>query len=96
MALSVSSHTSSIVAISDIEKMETEAAPNREVKSDQTQPPPASTPVTLEPAMKDEKDPKMNLLMEWNDENDPENPQNWSLALRSYHAMVPGLFGFAV
>jgi hypothetical protein len=33
---------------------------------------------------------------DWNDANDPDDPHNWSLALRIYHVVIPSLFGFAV
>ncbi|KAJ4299180.1 hypothetical protein N0V90_004424 [Kalmusia sp. IMI 367209] len=35
-------------------------------------------------------------VADWDGPEDVENPQNWSLALKVYHATVPGLFGFAV
>ncbi|KAJ4336711.1 hypothetical protein N0V95_008549 [Ascochyta clinopodiicola] len=33
---------------------------------------------------------------DWNGPDDPDNPQNWPLWMRVYHATTPGLFGFAV
>jgi hypothetical protein len=33
---------------------------------------------------------------DWNGPDDPDNPHNWPLWLRIYHATTPGLFGFAV
>ncbi|KAJ4326248.1 hypothetical protein N0V94_000195 [Neodidymelliopsis sp. IMI 364377] len=33
---------------------------------------------------------------DWTGPNDPDNPHNWPLWLRIYHATIPGLFGFAV
>ena len=35
-------------------------------------------------------------VLDWNGENDPDNPHNWSLAIRLYNVVIPGLFGFAV
>lgn len=35
-------------------------------------------------------------LINWDGPDDPDNPHNWSMASRLYHATVPGLFGFAV
>lgn len=34
--------------------------------------------------------------MDWDGPEDPDNPQNWNLAMKVYHVTVPGLFGFAV
>ena len=33
---------------------------------------------------------------DWDGPGDPDNPHNWPLWLRVYHATTPGLFGFAV
>ena len=33
---------------------------------------------------------------DWDGPNDPDNPHNWPLWLRIYHATTPGFFGFAV
>ena len=35
-------------------------------------------------------------ITDWNGDKDPDNPQNWSLSLRIYHVVIPGLFGFVV
>lgn len=35
-------------------------------------------------------------VIDWNGPDDPDNPHNWGLASRFYHATVPGFFGFAV
>jgi hypothetical protein len=35
-------------------------------------------------------------VTDWNGPNDPDNPHNWKLGVRIYHAFAPGLFGFAV
>ncbi|KAH7383974.1 major facilitator superfamily domain-containing protein [Pyrenochaeta sp. MPI-SDFR-AT-0127] len=39
--------------------------------------------------------PEANLT-DWNGPDDPDNPQNWSMTWRIYHAAIPALFGFAV
>jgi hypothetical protein len=39
---------------------------------------------------------QLSSLTDWNGDNDPDNPYNWSLAVRVYHVIIPGLFGFAV
>lgn len=82
--------------MSDIEKAETEAVLDIDMPTAHPQQPPASISAMPEPRMKDEKSSESPSLLDWSDENDPANPRNWSLAIRSYHAMVPGLFGFAV
>lgn len=33
---------------------------------------------------------------DWDGPDDAENPHNWSMWSRAYHAAVPALFGFAV
>lgn len=33
---------------------------------------------------------------DWDGPEDSENPHNWPLWVRIYHATTPGLFGFAV
>ena len=33
---------------------------------------------------------------DWNGSNDPDNPHNWAMSQRVYHAVTPALFGFAV
>ncbi|KAF2260915.1 MFS general substrate transporter [Lojkania enalia] len=33
---------------------------------------------------------------DWNGPDDPDNPHNWPMWLRVYHATTPGLYGFAV
>ena len=33
---------------------------------------------------------------DWDGPDDPDNPHNWPLWLRVYHATTPGFFGFAV
>lgn len=45
---------------------------------------------------KDEPTDAQSLVTDWNGPEDPENPQNWRLAVKVYHVTVPGLFGFAV
>lgn len=34
--------------------------------------------------------------LDWDDEDDPDNPFNWSLAKRALNTIVPGLLGLAV
>lgn len=33
---------------------------------------------------------------DWNGDDDPANPHNWSMASRIYHTIVPALFSFVV
>lgn len=41
--------------------------------------------------------PQQNLsATDWNGPNDPDNPHNWPMSQRIYHAVTPALFGFAV
>jgi hypothetical protein len=40
--------------------------------------------------------PPASSITDWNGPDDPDNPHNWPLWLRLYHATTPGLFGFAV
>ena len=42
-----------------------------------------------------EAQPQINVN-DWNGPDDQDNPHNWPTWLRVYHAVVPGLFGFAV
>lgn len=35
-------------------------------------------------------------VADWDGPNDPDNPHNWPLWQRIYHATTPGFFGFAV
>lgn len=42
----------------------------------------------------EEKAPQNPL--EWDGPDDPDNPMNWPLGKKIYHAVLPGLFGFAV
>lgn len=49
-----------------------------------------------EEAMKETTFQQYMNAIDWNDENDSDNPHNWPLWLRVYHAMLPALFGFAV
>ncbi|KAF2846222.1 MFS multidrug transporter-like protein [Plenodomus tracheiphilus IPT5] len=35
-------------------------------------------------------------VMDWNGPDDPDNPHNWPMWKRTYHIIIPGLFGFAV
>ena len=39
---------------------------------------------------------KTVTAQDWTGPDDPENPRNWPLWQRVYHATVPGLFGFVV
>lgn len=39
---------------------------------------------------------QIDNVMDWDGPNDPDNPQNWPMSKRVYHAVVPALFGFAV
>lgn len=43
-----------------------------------------------------ETTPPALTATDWNGPDDPENPHNWPLWLRIYHATAPGFFGFAV
>jgi hypothetical protein len=49
---------------------------------------------------KEEKDapgqPLPSSITDWDGPDDPDNPHNWPMWLRVYHATAPGLFGFAV
>ncbi|KAF2787092.1 MFS general substrate transporter [Melanomma pulvis-pyrius CBS 109.77] len=45
---------------------------------------------------KDVESPPTSSLTDWNGPNDPDNPHNWPMWMRIYHATTPGLFGFAV
>lgn len=45
---------------------------------------------------KDVQSPPTSSLTDWNGPNDPDNPHNWPMWMRVYHATTPGLFGFAV
>jgi hypothetical protein len=40
--------------------------------------------------------PPASSITDWNGPDDPDNPHNWPMWLRVYHATTPGLFGFAV
>ncbi|KAJ4983472.1 Polyamine transporter 4-like protein 1 [Stagonosporopsis vannaccii] len=40
--------------------------------------------------------PSAPPALDWDGPNDPDNPHNWPLWQRVYHATTPGLFGFAV
>ena len=40
--------------------------------------------------------PPTSSITDWNGPDDPDNPHNWPMWLRVYHATAPGLFGFAV
>ena len=40
--------------------------------------------------------PQVTQATDWDGPNDPDNPHNWPLWLRIYHATTPGFFGFAV
>jgi hypothetical protein len=40
--------------------------------------------------------PLPSSVLDWNGPDDPDNPHNWPMWLRVYHATAPGLFGFAV
>jgi hypothetical protein len=40
--------------------------------------------------------PSTLSVTDWNGPNDPDNPHNWPLWQRVYHATTPGFFGFAV
>lgn len=40
--------------------------------------------------------PPVRATTDWNGPDDPDNPHNWPLWLRVYHATTPGFFGFAV
>ncbi|KAJ4384828.1 hypothetical protein N0V86_000431 [Didymella sp. IMI 355093] len=40
--------------------------------------------------------PPATQATDWDGPNDPENPHNWPLWLRVYHAITPAFFGFAV
>src|SRR4051812_43030204 len=42
------------------------------------------------------KNPLSISVTDWNGPSDPNNPYNWPMWLKFYHATVPGLFGFAV
>ena len=42
------------------------------------------------------ENPPSISLTDWNGPDDPNNPHNWPMWLKFYHATVPGLFGFAV
>lgn len=33
---------------------------------------------------------------DWNGQDDPDNPHNWTLANRIYHTIMPALFSFVV
>jgi len=33
---------------------------------------------------------------DWEGPDDPENPHNWSTAMKAYHVIIPGLYGFIV
>lgn len=40
--------------------------------------------------------PQHANIKDWDGPDDPENPQNWKLSVRFYHAITPAFFGFAV
>lgn len=40
--------------------------------------------------------PTQQRIDDWDGLDDPENPHNWPMHLRVYHAVMPALFGFAV
>lgn len=40
--------------------------------------------------------PSTLSVTDWNGPDDPDNPHNWPLWQRVYHATTPGFFGFAV
>jgi uncharacterized protein (DUF885 family) len=45
---------------------------------------------------KEEAKSTASPALDWDNYEDPENPQNWRLASKVYHVTIPGLFGFAV
>ena len=39
---------------------------------------------------------RVTTAQDWEGNDDPENPHNWSTWRRAYHVIVPGCYGFVV
>ena len=55
-----------------------------------------STDMTDSEKQFEQPPPEVTQAADWDGPDDPDNPHNWPLWLRIYHATTPGFFGFAV
>ncbi|KAJ4372912.1 hypothetical protein N0V83_003203 [Neocucurbitaria cava] len=57
---------------------------------------PQSAPASNEPNPEAAIPQQSSSATDWDGPNDPDNPHNWPMSQRIYHAVTPALFGFAV
>ena len=68
-----------------------------DIQRHDTQDLPSTPPPQPDDEATQDTTPKSEVnVTDWNGPDDPDNPHNWPMSTRIYHALAPALLGFAV